>query len=359
MRLRWLLGLLVFSMQHLPAQIPFTAADERFHVYCDGRFQLLEPRPPRRHVMLEGSLLYEDHTGRLKFFRSCGNGVQELQAGGVERLEGQGRWAAWTTGGMLHCLMGDTTSLLAEGVRDIAMSSGLLVHVDGRTTRVHWSGGSVALPIAPTDTVSCTLGDNTLLFTDSTGRLCLFHEGRLEVLHESAVVLRTAGRDVAAWYAPGELGVWTPNGVRLFPLPHAFIPARLDAGEGMVVVSFPSGNLHGVWDGEVKLVDERGATLVGAAGRICLYLLNGQLMMHDGEQVKRVEPYVPEWWRISEGGLIYLDINRELRSLGNGGRARLGREANVREPVLHGGAVMYRSAKGGITVLDRGRSYVF
>jgi hypothetical protein len=359
MRLRWILGLLVFGMQHLPAQIPFTADDERFHVYCDGRFQLLEPRPPRRHVMLEGSLLYEDHTGRLKFFRSCGNGVQELQAGGVERLEGQGRWAAWTTAGVLRCLVGDTARLLAEGVRDFAMSQELLVHVDGLTTRVQWREGSLDLPIAPTDTVSCTLGDNTLLFTESTGRLVLFHGGRLEVLHGTGVLLRAAGRDVAAWYAPGELGVWTPAGVRMHPLPQAFVPSRLDAGEGMVVVAFPSGNLHGVWDGEVKLVDERGATFIGAAGRLCLYLLHGQLMVHDGEQVQRVEPYVPEWWRVSGGELIYLDINRELRSLRNGRRERLGREANAREPVLHGGAVMYRSTKGGITVLDRGRTYLF
>ncbi|HRF81960.1 MAG TPA: hypothetical protein PL070_17935, partial [Flavobacteriales bacterium] len=94
--------------------------------------------------------------------------------------------------------------------------------------------------------------------------------------------------------------------------------------------------------------------------RMLLYLWAGRLMLWTEQGAMEVERYVPEQWQVHGDRLVYLDINRELRSMHiSGKREQLATESNISRFDLYGDAVVYPSPAGGVVVVCNRKRYTY
>jgi hypothetical protein len=66
--------------------------------------------------------------------------------------------------------------------------------------------------------------------------------------------------------------------------------------------------------------------------------------------------YVPEQWSIYHGTVVYLEINRELRSFRDGRQEVLSRDPRIEKFDHFGNAVLYTSQLGTIKVAWTGKA---
>lgn len=355
--------LLVMSVQ---AQVvPFVSDLERTMVFFEKRFKEADARPATSKYALSNALLYTDHAGSLRYFDVEARSSQLLEARAVDEIQVSGDRAAWRMGDTLKLLRGGRGQLIATGVERFRVSDSLVVFIDSveHELAVHWKGQRIPLATVErgSERPQWTQGANTVTFFDRSRRtVFLFQHGVVRTLTNSTDVgIAVNGNDIVAYWDDvlGEFrGEATGSPVRLSGLK----PISAQAGDG--IIAFVDGTLKlRAWKGgEVIHLTDSMPAQYWVQDRTLIYLWAGRLMMLADAGPVAVEPYVPEHWRIHGDMLVYLDINRELRSIrGNGRRSRFGNESGINGFDLHGGAALYRSPTGPITIATGRRTFIF
>lgn len=88
---------------------------------------------------------------------------------------------------------------------------------------------------------------------------------------------------------------------------------------------------------------------------LLLFVEQGLLKVFAGGKLEVVERYVPEKWQVFGGWLVYLDLNRTLRSWSPRGRVQLSKEASIASFDLYRDAVVWRSNMGAVKVWWNGK----
>lgn len=362
-----LLALLIGCVLALPllaqVPVPFVSGAERFVVFSNKRFEVLEARPPRWVHASEGQVVYQDHEGRLKLFLSDGPRLHLLQEHAPDTvLASRGR-VAWANGDTVMVLRGGRPHRVAQDVERFTLSDSLLVLHDSARHElvVAWRGE--LFPLATLERGSARPqwdhGTDRVTFHDrSTLKLHQFRAGRRAVLTDSCglALVATGGGLTAYWNDVNDrFEVQDGSGVhRLSELR----PASAKAGLGLLGFVDGNGRLRCWQNGRLFNLDEQ-PTAYWVQDSLLVWVKDAVLKVFDGEGAVTVEPYVPERFVVRDGLLVWLDMNRELRGWYRGGRIRFGSEAAIRSFEVYGDAVVYPSPLGHTVVVRNGRSYEY
>lgn len=345
--------------------VPFVSDLERTMLFADKHFLEADARPAKAMYGMSDALLYTDHAGSLCYYTVEAHRAQVLERRAVDELQVSGDRAAWRMADTLKLLRGGRGQLIATGVERFRVSDSLIVLIDSIAHElvVHWRGQRIPLATVEqgSERPQWTQGANTVTFYDRSRRsVFLFHRGVVRTLTNSTDVgIAVNGNDIVGYWDDvrdefkGEAG---GPPVKLSGMK----PITAQAGDG--VIAFLDGTLKlKAWKGGdvLQLTDSMPAQY-WVKDRTLIYLWAGRLMMLTDNGPVAVEEYVPEHWQVCGDRLVYLDINRELRSLrGNGDRERFGNESAIDSFRLFGDAVVYRSPTGPITIATERRTYIF
>ena len=344
---------------------PFVNSLDRSMVFHDGRFVEVDARPPRAMHALSDGLFFTDHEGRLCRYTVEARSAQVVQRRTPDELQVSGDRAAWRMADTLKTIRGGRAHVLATGVERYRTSDSLVVFLDSiaHELAVFWRGQRI--PIASVEQGSerpqWTQGANTVTFYDrSQRRVSLFHRGRLRTLTDSTDVgIAVNGNDIVGYWDDVRdefMGELNAPAVRLSGMK----PVNAQAGDR--ILGFVDGTLKlKAWQGGavITLTDSMPAQY-WVQDRVLLYLWAGKLMLLTADGPVAVEDHVPEQWKVSGDRVVYLDINREIRSIRTDGkREHLGREPGIERFEVFGEAVLYHSPTGGIVVECEGRRYTF
>jgi hypothetical protein len=355
--LRWLVFLVLPAWVMTKAQAPFVTSEDRFMVFSNGRFEKLEPRPPRRVFPMEGQVIYEDHDGRMKVFLSTGRKLYMLQKEGVGEVKATRQQLAWLATDTLKQVKAGRPEIVAIGVTSFSVFEQGIAYQSQDGPHILWRERTTALPLHDMDEL--LVGGNTMLLTDTMDNLILFHDGVLDLVSNgNDAEPLAAGRNVAAWWEPGK-GLVIHHAGRAEQVIQQR-PVEIQAGHDLVAFRFDHPGLHAAVNGELRIISDATPSFFQVVDELVIYLLEGRLHIFSEGGTHVVENYVPEWWEVHGDRLVYLDINREMRGVqGDGTRLRLGKEPAVTDPAQFGEMVRYTSPTGNVTVIHGKRTYIF
>jgi hypothetical protein len=315
------------------------------------------------HVQ-DGRVIYVDHEGRLRVFTAEGRSLHELENSGAERLSVSRNNVVWQKGDTLKYLQGTKAKVVATGVQRSSVSDSLIVYHDSarHVLNVLYRGQvhTVADVERGTDAPQWSVGANTLTFFDRAAHsMYLFHRGETRLLADSTDMgIAVNGLDV--------VGYW--DGLtEQFKVLHGTVvsvaselrPVSAKAGRNMLAFVDGGGRLRCSTPQGLFTLTDTIPTAYWVQVDLLLYLQGGSLMLFHKNGPLLVEDYVPESWQVWDDRLVYLDINRELRGIEAGRRVRYGNEAAIPRFDVYGDAVIYPSPTGFITVVRKGKSYIY
>lgn len=352
---------------HLHAQgvVPFVSPAQEFIIFDQGRFERVEPRPPRQFHRIGGRVLYEDHEGRLKLYTVRGTRVAVLDQGPVRDLATSATLAAWrSSSGSTVLLQGDRAIPLPGQVGAFSVGDSLLLYHDMDNGRLlaRWRGREFELAglEGASERPQWAVGANTAVFHDRRRRsLHMFHRGELRTLCEGTDVARVApGLDMVA-YVHGD-----SNELRLFS--HgadrsiSFLPAiRFATGLDMVGFIDHGGRLMAHRAGRSFEVADSIPGLWEVRDSLLLFVRGGGLHVAQDRGSALVVPYVPEQWEVAGGTLHYLDLDRRLWRHEAGERERVVRDISISAFQLHGDAMLLREMDQRPLVLWKGKRHAY
>ncbi len=356
----WLVG--VRAVAQVP--VPFVSEAQRFVVFTDKRFEVLEPRPPRQYHAMEGQVVYLDHDGRLKLFLAEGRRLHLLQERVPDTLVVRGGRVAWANADTVYLLRGGRPTRVAHDIERFTVSDSLLVLHDSSRQELVASWRGQLLPMATLERGSerpqWAHGTDRVTFHDRGAlKLHQFRAGRRELLTDSCglALVATGGGITGYWNdVKDRFEVQDARGVHVAS---ELRPWSAKAGEGILGFVDGNGRLRCWQNGVLHALTDSMPTEYWVQDSLLLWVQGGVLRLFDPAGTITVEPYVPERWRIVGGLLVWLDMNRELRGLEHGKRLRYGTEAAIRTFEVHGDAVVYPSPLGHTVVVRKGRSYVY
>lgn len=361
-----LTSLMLFLAPDAGAQdpVPFITTEDRFMVFANGRFEKMEPRPPRRIFAMEDQVVYLDTEGGLKAFFAEGRRLHMLQSGGVGDVKATRQRIAWSSRDTLKTLREGHAVMLARNVEQFTLSDSVIVVLDSSEHELNalWRGRTIPLAVVERGSArpQWTQASNTITFFNKEARsLFLFYRGSLRVLCDSTDVgIVATGGDV--------VGYWDGNRREfraMYKGEDRFLadlrPVSAKAGEGIIGFVDGTGMLKCFVNGEVHTLTKDMPSAYWVQDSLLLFLQDGELRLFNSNGAMKVESYVPERWQVCGNDLVYLDINRELRGVIRGKRVSFGNEANIETFDLFGGSILYPSPTGLQTVIRRGRSYTF
>jgi hypothetical protein len=344
--------------------VPFTSKDGRFMILANGRFEKLEPRSPRWTIAQDGRVIYLDHEERLRVFHAEGRRLYELGQAPTGPFKASRNRVAWTVADTLKTLSAGKAKVVATGVDRYDVSDSLVVFHDSVRHELNaiWQGR--VIPLAEVERGSTapqwSMGTNTVTYFDrGAHRLFLFHRGAVSVLADSTSLgMAVNGEDL--------VGFWDDHARQWKVLDRGreevlsdMRPMSAKAGRRMIAFVDGGGRLRCYSNGTVHQLTDTMPTEYWMEDDLLLYLKGGSLMLFHGTGPVVVERYVPERWRIWGDRLVYLDINRELRGVEQGQRVRYGNEAAIPTFELYEDAVLYPSPTGVITVIRKGRKFLY
>ncbi len=352
----------VWSQAQVP--VPFTSKDGRFMVFANERFEKLEPREPQWTVAQEGRVIYLDHEGRLRVFHAEGRRLYELGPATPGNVKASRSKVAWTVGDTLKTLSAGKAKVVATGVERFSVSDSLIVYHDSARHELNALWRGAVFPVAEVERGSqapqWSIGANTLTFFDrSAYRLFLYHRGKVRVLADSTDLgMAVNGEDlVGYWNAVGQQ--WKVLDGEREDVLSDLRPISAKAGRRMLAFVDGTGRLKCYSNGIVHTLTDSIPTEYWMEDDLLLYLQGGSLMLFQPTTSMVVERYVPERWQVWGDHLVYLDINRELRGIEDGARLRYGNEAAIPRFEVYDDAVVYPSPTGLITVIRKGRKYLY
>lgn len=360
-----LLGIVGQVAVHAQGVVPFVSPSQEFIVFDQGRFERLEPRPPRQFHRIGGRVLYEDHQGRLKLYTLRGTRVAVLDEGPVRELVASATLAAWRgSTGNTTLLQGDRAIALTGRVGAFSLGDSLMLYHDMDQGRLvaRWRGREIDL--AALEDASAkpqwAVGANTAVFHDRRRRsLHMLYRGELKTLCEGTDVARVApGLDMVA-YVHGD-----SNELRLFSRGSdrriSNLPAiRFAAGSDIVGFIDHGGRLVAHQAGRNVQVADSVPGLWEVRDSLLLFVHAGGLWMAHGHGAAQVVPYVPEQWEVAGGTLYFLDLDRRIWRYAGGERERLARDITVIAFEVHGDALLLRDTDQRPLVLWQGRRYIY
>lgn len=344
--------------------VPFVTDQDRFMVFANGRFEKLEPRRPQEVHAMHEQLVYRDHEGRLKVFLPEGRRLHLLDSRAEGTVHATRSRIVWNSADTLKTVREGRAVVLMDRVERFGISDSLVVYIDSSLHQLSVLWKASARPLADvvegSERPQWVQGGNTVaFFNKGDRRLSAFYRGEVRTLCDSTDVgIVAAGTDV--------IGFWDGNSKRFMVMHQGSLeflsdlrPASVQAGTGMLAFVDGNGRLKCFANGKVHTVLDRIPSGYWLKDSVLTYLDDGRFMLFDPKGSIVVEPYVPEHWKVEGATLVYLNINRELHSISNGVRKRLGKEANITGFDLFGNRVMYRSPLGNTVVVTLRRTYVF
>lgn len=340
--------------------VPFVDGDGRFVVFANGRFERLEQRPPLRFEASGGWVLYTDAEARLKVFLPEGRRLHLLHSGPVDRWQVSGGTAAWRSGDTLFVLRKGGSVPLAHPVDRFDVTDSLVVYSDlsAGEVRVFWH--DKVFPVATITGATerdqwVTAGDRVVLHDRSTRRLLQFQAGEVQQLADGVDIgLVVVGNDVTGFWDDATGRFMLREGGLEHPVSD-LRPVSAKAGAGSLAFVDGVGRLRCWMDGRLHTVLDEHPTEYWVEDSLLLFLDEGRLQVFGPAGLVTVEDQVPEKWAVHGARLVYLDIDRQLWSLEDGRRRRLGSEAAIPTFELFGDAVLYSAPSGPWTVIRGGR----
>src|SRR5436190_1987657 len=262
--------------------VPFTTTADRFMVFANGRFEKMEPRPPRQVFAMEEQLVYLDNEGRLKAFFPTGRRLHLLQANGVGEVRTTRHHIAWNSRDTLKTLRDGHEVVLARNVERFTVSDSVIVVHDSADHELQalWRGRSIPLAAVErgSENPQWTQAGNTVTFFNKASRtLILFYRGELLGLCDSTDVgIVAAGSDV--------VGYWDGNQREFRVMDHGtdrFLsdlrPVSAKAGDGILGFVDGSGTLKCFADGEVRTLTYQMPSAYWVQDSLLLFVEDGGL----------------------------------------------------------------------------------
>lgn len=360
----YFLSLLVAPYVQAQELVPFVSNAERFMVFCNKRFVEVDDRPPMRYWAMDGAVLFQPIEGGLVQFTWEGQRMEVIERRAVRDVQVAGQRAAWVVDDTLKVLRSGAAVPVASGVDRYMVSDSLIAFVDGPAGELNvlWRGQRILLAAvgAEVKDLRWTQGTNSVSFFDRSEReVVLFQHGAVRTLTDSVDVgYVVAGNGMLAYWddTQGEfIGEGAKGRTRLSGLR----PISAKAGDGLLAFVDGTVKLKCWREGKLITLTDSMPSEYWVQDRVVLYLQGGKLMVLAPDGPMAVDDIVPEQWKVQGELLVYLNANRELWGIRNGERMRFGKEAAIDGFDLHGGAVVYKSPTGSITVVSGGRTFVY
>lgn len=351
-------GVPLFLRAQVP--LPVITSEDRFFIFHDGRFEQMEPRPPKKALAMNGQFVYQDQQGQLKIFLPEGRRLHLLDRRSDIVLKGTRKRVAWMAMDTLKTVREGRAVILAENVQRFTVGDSIIVLLDSARHEMIalWKRTATTLAtVQPgSESAQWAQGSNTVVFFNKeAGSLFAYYHGSVKLLCDSTDVgIVATGGDIVGYWHGGKRNFrayYKGADVELADLR----PARVLAGEGLLAFVDANGRLKCFEQGVLHTVLDEAPTDFWVKDSLLLFLHDGRLNLFQHGSATVVEPYVPEQWQVEGGLLAYLDINRELRGIVNGERFRFGKEANINGFELYGDAVIYRSPLGPMVVATKRR----
>jgi hypothetical protein len=342
--------------------VPVVTSTERFVAFMDGRFEELEPRPPKALHHLGDRLAYLTEAGDLKL---CTEGkVVVLDHGADLTPKRAGAFLVWKHGNELRMAQEEGTKTLSKNAGEFSVSDSLIAWHDigDAVLNVYWRGRS--FPIADIEKGSeapqWQCGPNTLVFYDrSIRRAMLFYRGTVKMLADSIDYARVStGSDVVAYFDDKDDRFKVFDHGRLTPL-EEFPPISFKAGAGIIGYVSNGGRFRCRVHGSTIDLSNAMPTEYWVQDSVLLYVENGKWRTVGENGPETIENYVPEQWAVHGSRVLYLDLNREPRMYRLGAREELSHDTGVKALGLFGDAVTWRDQLGNSRVWWRGRIYEY
>ncbi|MFZ1686764.1 MAG: hypothetical protein WAU70_05055 [Flavobacteriales bacterium] len=358
----FILLLLVLTGLFLPAQglAPFTTQLDRLYAFDNGVFQELSSRKPSMVRNIGGRLLYLTEAGDLVLYDA--GRMQTIERGSRPNVIASDGMAAFYIGNTLKVIGTNGAKSIAYNCTDFNVQDSLIAFHDNaqHILGMYWKNRvlTVADVLSESDHPQWLAGPNTLLFYDHDRRtIYLTYRGETSELCRSSDFARvSAGGDIVA-YVNGDDQTFHVFDHGQDNMVHDFAPRNFQAGDGLVGFVDVNGALKCYNNGMVYDVSDFAPDQYWVQDSLLLFVEQGMLKVFRGDRLEIVERYVPEKWQVFGGLLVYLDLNRTVRSWQAGKRSQLSKEAAIASFELHRDVVLWRSNSGSVKVWWQGRTY--
>ncbi|QQR87123.1 MAG: hypothetical protein IPJ76_02535 [Flavobacteriales bacterium] len=360
MRLSLFVVLLAASVASMAQGLaPFNSQLDRFWVFDNGSFHELNNRKPGMVRVVGDRVVFLTEAGDLALYEAGGR-TQTLERGTRPQVIAGDGMAGFKVANTLKVIGTNGAKSIAYNVADFSVQDSLIAFHDNaqHVLGIYWKNQvvTVADVMADSDRPQWLVGPNTLLFYDHERRtIYLTYRGETtELCRTSDFASVSAGTDIVA-YVNGDDRTFhvydkgQDNTVADFP------PRNFKAGDGVVAFTDVNGALRAYSGGMVYDVSDFAPEQYWVQDSLLLFVEQGLLKVFAGGKLEVVERYVPEKWQVFGGWLVYLDLNRTLRSWSPRGRVQLSKEASIASFELYRDAVVWRSNMGAVKVWWNGK----
>ena len=337
---------------------PFTTPLDHFVVFDRGRFVELEPRKPQQVVVTRDRVVYTDDRGQLKIY--SGEEVRTVDRNVGHDLLGSDGLVAYTTGPRLSLARATGPVVLSENASELSVGDSLVSYHDHMTGKLMlaWRNKvfQVADMVRTTDPPKWTTGRNIFTcFDRDTRSLQVFHRGKLTTLVDSLDAVRVAlGSDLVAYFSHADQRFHVHHDMADQVL-EEFQPIDFLAGDGLVAYTDATLNFKCWVRGRVTSLLDHAPTKYWVQDSVLLFVDRGMWWTMKDDVPEVIEPYVPEQWSVDGATVVYLDLNREVRSYRRGARKSVSREAAIGRFEHYGNAVLYRNELNILKVAWKGK----
>jgi hypothetical protein len=90
---------------------------------------------------------------------------------------------------------------------------------------------------------------------------------------------------------------------------------------------------------------------------VITWVAGGKWYTEEKGEAVLLEPYVPERWEVNGSTIVYLNLDRELRSYSKGERVNISREPNIERFDVNGSLVTWTTSLGLTRAWDGGERW--
>ena len=355
-----LLGALLGTAIMAQGLAPFTTQLDRLYAFDKGVFHELSSRKPSMVRNIGGRLLYLTEAGDLVLYEE--GRMQTIERGTRPNVIASDGMAAFYIGNTLKVIGTNGAKAVAYNCTDFNVQDSLIAFHDNaqHILGIYWKKQvlTVADVLSDSDRPQWLAGPNTFLFYDHDRRtIYLTYRGETFELCRSTDFARvSAGGDIVA-YVSGDDQTFHVYDHGQDNMVHDFAPRNFQAGDGLVGFIDVNGALKCYNNSMVYDVSDFAPDQYWVQDSLLLFVEQGMLKVFRGDRIEIIERFVPEKWQVFGGLLVYLDLNRTVRSWQAGKRTQLSKEASIASFELHRDVVLWRSNSGSVKVWWQGKTY--
>ena len=361
--MRWFLFLscaLLCTLTSAQGLAPFTTQQDRLFAFDNGAFTELSTRKPSMVRNIGGRLIYLTENGDLVLYDE--GRMQTIERGTRPKVIASDGMAAYYVGTSLKVIGTNGAKSIAYNCADFNVQDSLIAFHDNaqHILGMYWNKQvlTVADVMSESDRPQWLAGPNTLLFYDHERRtIYLTYRGEtFELCRTSDFARVSTGGDIVA-YVNGDDQTFHVFDHGQDNMIHDFAPQNFQAGDGLVGFVDVNGALRCYNNGMLYDVSDFAPEQYWVQDSLLLFVEQGMLKVFRGDRVEVLERYIPEKWKVFGGLIVYLDLNRTVRSWQAGKRTQLSKEAAIADFELHRDVVLWRSNAGTTKVWWQGKVY--